>query len=79
MDTWKNAFFLQENRQIPRFGGGDFGFWAGGGERRFFLNGRADFSELLVVRTVLVLDVFFCFFFFEQVSFCPESVSQMPL
>ena len=32
----KNAFFLQENlhvHKIPRFGGGgDFGFWGGGGE-----------------------------------------------
>ena len=32
MDTWKNAFFIQENlhvHKIPRFGGGDLGFWGG--------------------------------------------------
>ena len=39
MDTWKNAFFLQENRhvhKIPPWGGGGFGVLGGGG-------GSADF------------------------------------
>ena len=45
------AFFLQENLQvhkIPRFSGGEgyFGFSAGGGECRFYVSGRRDFSDL---------------------------------
>ena len=32
---------------IPRFGGGGyFGFWGGGGECRFYFYGLADFSEV---------------------------------
>ena len=44
----KNAFFLQENlyvHKIPRFRGGVFWFFWGGGECRFYFYGRADFSE----------------------------------
>ena len=48
MGAWTNAFFLQEkamSRKIPRFGGGGIlGFW-GGGECRFYFDGREDFSE----------------------------------
>ena len=45
MDTWKNAFFLQENhvRKIPLFWGGG---GLGGGWCRFYFYGRADFSEM---------------------------------
>ena len=44
MDTWKNAFFLQENlhvHKIPRFGGGILGL--GGWECRIYFYGRGDF------------------------------------
>ena len=48
MDTWKNAFFLQENlcvHKIPRLGeGGILGFGGGGG-CRFYFYGRGDFSD----------------------------------
>ena len=48
---WKNAFFLQENPMSIKFlvlrGGGVLGF--GGGECRFYLYGRADFSDEKVV------------------------------
>ena len=43
----KNAFFLQENlhvHKIPRFGGGGFWVWGGGGKCRFYFYGRGDFS-----------------------------------
>ena len=47
MDTWKNAFFLQEDlhvHKIPRFGGGG-NFGLGGGKCRFYFYGRGDFSD----------------------------------
>ena len=45
-----SAFFLQENlhtHKIPRFWGGVFLVWGGGGEVkcRFYFYGRADFSD----------------------------------
>ena len=46
MDAWKNAFFLQEKPMSIKFlvlGGVFWGF--GGGECRFYVYGRADFSE----------------------------------
>ena len=49
MDTWKNAFFLQENRhvhKIPCFGGGGIWGFRGGGVPIFFY-GRGDFSEFM--------------------------------
>ena len=48
MDTWKNAFFLQENlhvHKIPRFGGGGELGLGGGRECRFYFYGRGDFSQ----------------------------------
>ena len=50
MDTWKNAFFLQEKPMSIKFlvlGGGYFGFLGGWGECRFYFYGREDFSEFL--------------------------------
>ena len=49
MDAWKNAFFLQENlrvHKIPRFRGGVFwGFWGGGGAD-FIIMGASIFLSL---------------------------------
>ena len=39
MDTWKNAFFLQEKPMSIKF------LLLGGGECRFYFYGRRDFSE----------------------------------
>ena len=54
----KISFFLQENlhaHKIPRFGGGGYlGFWGGGwGKCRFYFHGREDFSD---VWRVLILE-----------------------
>ena len=54
MDTWKNASVLQEKHvhKIPRFRGGVFWVFGGGGECRFYLYGRADFSDFWLVTHV---------------------------
>ena len=56
MVAWKNAFFLQEKPMSIKFlvlgGGGILGF-GGGGECRFYFNGRADFSEKLFLVIIL--------------------------
>ena len=44
MDSWKNAFILQEKKtsvhKIPRFRGGDFGFSGGGSADFIFMGAR---------------------------------------
>ena len=51
MDTWKNAFFLQEKthvHKIPRFGGGGIlGFWGGRGSADFIFMGARIFLSFL--------------------------------
>ena len=58
MDTWKNAFFLQENlnvHKIPRFGGGggNFGFGGGGGSADFIFMGAGIFLRFCSCRTLV--------------------------
>ena len=48
MDTWKNAFFLQEKPMSIKFlvlGGGYFGFWGGGGSADFIFLGAGIFLK----------------------------------
>ena len=55
MDTWKNAFFLQENlhvHKIPRFGGGEFWFW-GGGSADYIFMGAGIFLIIRIMKTVM--------------------------
>ena len=62
MDTWKNAFFLQENlhvRKIPRLGGGNFGFLGGGGSADFIFMGAGIFlKEMDTFRTLYGMHAF---------------------
>ena len=49
MDTWKNAFFLQEKPMSIKFlllGGGYFGVWRGGGSADFIFMGGGIFLNL---------------------------------
>ena len=49
MDTWKNAFFLQEKPKSVKFPFLGGVFWGGGG-CRFYFYGRADFSEMSLIQ-----------------------------
>ena len=48
MDTWKKCLLSAGKpavHKIPRFRGGVFWVWGGGGKCRFYFYGRGDFSE----------------------------------